>query len=204
MLRRILNFVFLAALNTMLLAPVQATPDSANELDSRMAALQSRIAVLKQGGTGVAPFQKIFDEIDVLVKAGKTEDASQLISNLNTKLSTQENLRDQAKRQSAARVVKVQQVSVPVATGSLAVSKQSSVFSDSTGHKSLGDKINCMKMNLQQMQTNLGMSVGEFQSRIAAVEQQKSLSPEAASAALDKIGADIAKACQARNPVISK
>lgn len=205
---RSLHSMIVLTIMAALSSPVQADPPSISEangagadsvvpdsLRQGMAGLQLRIDALKQSGTGVSPFQRIFNEIESIANAGKTEEAAKMISDLSNKLKTQEGLRDQAKRLGTARGSRVPQSAVVGTAPARAqtVAGQSSGFIDSTGHRSLQDKINCLKVNLNQMQA-LGMSVGAFQSRIAAIERQTGLSQEAAVAELDKVAADMGKA----------
>ena len=214
MLKRSLCFALLVAVQTLLLAPAVADPvASTSEVEKAMATLQSRIAALKQGGTGVGPFQRIYDEIDSLAKEGKSEEAARLMSDLGNKLTTQENLRDQAKQLSATRKVKVQQVTgtATSTTQTAAPSTRSSQgtatartqaasgANDAAGSKSIKDKINCLRMQLQQMQANFGMPVGGFHARLNQAERLAATSPWTAAAEVDKIAADAEKAVQARS-----
>jgi hypothetical protein len=153
--------------------------------------LQLRIETLKQGGTGVAPFQKMFNDIADLTKAGKVKEASQLISDLSSKLSSQEGLRDQAKRVGAGGGIKGQQGTAPVVSAQPA-SKQFN-NPNNTSQRKIQEKVSCLRSHLQEVQ-----NAGEFQSRISSAEQQASSSPDAAFAALMRIEADMMKACHAR------
>lgn len=217
MFKRSLSLALWVSLQTMLLAPVLADPvASASEADKalkELSALQSRIDVLKQGGTGVGPFQRIYDQIDGLSKAGKSEEAAKLMSDLGNKLTTQENLRDQAKQLSSTRKIKVQTVTgsatpatnaadpgtKSAASAATAGTQAASSVGAASGNKSIKDKINCLRMQLQQMQANFGMPVGGFHARLNQAERLAATSPWTASAEVDKIAADAEKAVQARS-----
>ena len=217
MLKRILSLAIVVSLQIALLLPALADDVASNsDLDKGLAALQSRIEALKQGGTGVGPFQRIYDQIDGLAKAGKSEEASKLMTDLGSKLTTQENLRDQAKKLMSTRKVKVQQVTGAASSASTAsTSADNSTGSPSkassgtqaaasgasaaVANKSIKDKINCLRMHLQQMQANFGMPVGGFMARLNQAERLAPTSPWTASAEVDKIAADAERAVQARS-----
>lgn len=57
-----------------------------------------RIDHLRKMGTGVRPFQNAFKDVETQVAAGKTDDLSTKISNLERTLSQQENILQEAKR----------------------------------------------------------------------------------------------------------
>jgi hypothetical protein len=167
-------------------------------LKEKRMVLRSRIEALKQGGTGIKPFQKLFDEIEDLSKAGKAKEASALISELSSKISTQESLRDQAKRTSAGRGVKGQQGSTPVvAAGPQQGWKPGNNFNDANKQKMIQEKVACLRSHLQQMQ-NSGVSCGEFYSRISGAERQCSSSPEAAIASLTRIESEMRSMCPSK------
>ena len=112
-------------------------------------------------------------------------------------------IRDRAKRLGATRRAKVQQAAVSPTAGTQPVWIPDNSGNDAARHKSLPDRINCLKSNLIQMQS-LGMPVSDFFSRIAAVEKQASTSPKVVSSALDKIAEDMAKASIARNEALRR
>lgn len=138
--------------------------------------LQLRIETLKQGGTGVAPFQKMFNDIEELTKAGKTKEASQLINDLTSKLSSQESLRDQAKRVSAGGGVKGQQGNHSASAADLG-SRQpwrpgSGAARDDVAQHANPGIINFIKIKLDEMERN-GHSVGQFRSELRDIENSR-------------------------------
>lgn len=154
--------------------------------------LQSRIETLKQGGTGVAPFQKMFDEIEELTKAGKAKEASLLISDLSTKLSSQESLRDQAKRVGAGGGVKGQQGTHSASSADLGARqpwKPGGTGGNTAQATDFQSHAGWLKNKLDEMERR-GTSVSDLRSRLKDVENQSSkLSPNEVSARLDEIKA---------------
>ena len=202
MLEGTLSLAFLVALNFILVAPATAEPLSISKTDSGktesvvpaplkegMVTLQKRIDTLKQGGTGVAPFQKIYDEVESLANAGNTEAASHLMSDLGFKLSTQESLRAQAKRLGATRVVKVQQ-------HTSAAAASSPPGAENMNNLLMG-KIGCARGLLNKAQAILGSNAGGYNARIDAAEKLSATQPWAAITELSNITADIEKAAEA-------
>jgi hypothetical protein len=138
--------------------------------------LQSRIEALKQGGTGVAPFQKMFNDIEDLTKAGKAKEASQLISDLSTKLSSQESLRDQARRVGAGGGVKGQQGTHSASSADLGP-RQPWRPGGGPGNNAQAQQanpgiINMMKNKLDEMERN-GHSVGQLRAELRDVENSR-------------------------------
>lgn len=155
----------------------------------RRAVLQSRIEALKQGGTGVAPFQKMFNDIEDLTKAGKAKEASQLISDLSTKLSSQESLRDQAKRVGEGRGVKGQQGITAANPGAGQQWKPNSNAGNSAPQNAMDfqSRANWMKNKLDEMESK-GIAISDLRSRLKDVENQSSrLSATEVCARLDEI-----------------
>ncbi len=152
--------------------------------------LQSRIEALKQGGTGVAPFQKMFNEIEDLTKAGKAKEASLLISDLSTKLSSQESLRDQAKRVGAGGGVKGQQGSHSASSADLGARqpwKPGGAGGNTTQVTDFLSQAGWMKNKLDEMERR-GTSVSDLRSRLRDLENQSSkLSSSELCAKLEEI-----------------
>ncbi len=142
--------------------------------------LQSRIDALKQGGTGVAPFQKMFNDIEDLTKAGKTKEASQLIDDLSTKLASQESLRDQAKRVGEGRGVKGQQGTVTASNQQWrpAASAGGNTGSNArTGSADFNSHAGWMFRKLDEMEGK-GISVGDLRTRLRDLERQSTSAPQ--------------------------
>ncbi|MBX9950867.1 MAG: hypothetical protein K2Y39_16975 [Candidatus Obscuribacterales bacterium] len=146
----------------------------------RRAILLSRIESLRQGGTGVAPFQKLFNDIEDLTRSGKAKEASQLISDLSTKLTSQEALRDQAKRTGEGRGVKgTQGTSMPLPPAGSGTSD--SRLSD------FQQRVTWLRNRLTEMDRK-GISVADIRQRLNDAEQQASrLSSAEANSRLEDI-----------------
>ncbi len=201
--------------------PGKVEPSVPASVQEGMVTLQKRIEALKEGGTGVAPFQKIWDQVGELDKAGKAEEASKLMSDLNSKLSTLENLRDQTRRVSAARSVKIQRN-----TGAAAVSTSSGAGNVSgTGNRqmprdlsaaSLGQrgkrshcqprqtKTLCVRQQAFQLQGKFGLPANSYHARINAAEQIAATSPWKALTDLDEISCDMDKAAEGKNSEVTQ
>ncbi|MBC7997261.1 MAG: hypothetical protein IAF58_04940 [Leptolyngbya sp.] len=158
----------------------------------RRAILRSRIEALEQGGTGVGPFQKRFNEIEDLTRAGKEKEASLLITDLNTKLSSQESLRDQAKRVGEGRGLKGQQGSIaaPMVTrqqwrpNGIAGNNASSNATQSPDFRSRVTLMN----NMLDVMEKRGVSTADLRSRLKETERQSaSLSPNEVCSRLEEI-----------------
>ncbi len=142
--------------------------------------LQSRIDALKQGGTGVAPFQKMFNDIEDLTKAGKTKEASLLIDDLSTKLASQESLRDQAKRVGEGRGVKGQQGTVTASNQQWrpATSAGSNTSSSArTGSQEFNSHAGWMFRKLDEMEGK-GISVSDLRTKLRDLERQSTSAPQ--------------------------
>ncbi len=156
--------------------------------------LQSRIAALKQGGTGVAPFEKMFNQIEDLTKSGKEKEASLLIGELSTRLAEQESLRDQAKRVAEGRGVKGQQGTS---------SQSSNMGGNAPGGGKRNDiqgTIAFLKVRIKNL-SSAGVATGDMQQRLDYVEQHAStLAPDAAMSLLDSLRNEVGNAQTAQRP----
>ncbi|HNB21610.1 MAG TPA: hypothetical protein PKZ32_04300 [Candidatus Melainabacteria bacterium] len=165
----------------------------------RRAILQARIESLKQGGTGVAPFQKMFADIEDLTRAGKAKEASQLISDLSTKLSSQEALRDQAKRVGEGRGVKGNQGTTNDDKWHPGAALQASRNAP-LNSSDFQTRIGWMKSRLSELEKS-GVSTADLRQRLNDAEQQgPRLTAQQANARLEDIKCRIMQACQQRFP----
>lgn len=157
----------------------------------RRAILRSRIEALEQGGTGVGPFQKRFNEIEDLTRAGKEKEASLLISDLNTKLSSQESLRDQAKRVGEGRGLKGQQGSMPAPIVTRQQWKQGMAGNNASSDEPQSPDFRsrfALMSNMLDVMEKRGVSTADLRSRLKETERQStSLSPNEVSSKLEEI-----------------
>lgn len=165
----------------------------------KRAVLQSRIEALKQGGTGVAPFQKMFNDIEDLTRAGKTKEASQLIGDLSAKLSSQESLRDQAKRVGEGRGVKGQQ---GTASADLGKNQFRPGRLLPNGAPPAGSPLALLQQRAQEIRShfaemeNRGIATGDFRARLKDVEGQFSKLPaQEAIQRIDDIKSRMMQSC---------
>ncbi len=226
MTNRIIFLTLSVAFNSVLVAPSMADSLSTSEphggrveaaapaaLEEGLATLQKRIEVLKQGGTGVAPFQQIYDQIAELGKSGKADEASKLMSSLGSKLSTLESLRDQARRTSAARSVKGQQsvsaAALSTRPGAGSVDSQSTQqnmdianLSPRPGESALSNNVRqrvfCVRQQALQLEGKYGIPAGAFRARINAAEQLSATAPWKALTDMTEIECDMNKAAEGK------
>ncbi len=172
-------------------APVVTGPQK-----ERRAILQSRIESLRQGGTGVAPFQKLFNDIEDLTRSGKAKEASQLISDLSTKLTSQEALRDQAKRTGEGRGVKGTQGTSVSDAGAKVPWRQAVKGQNDSLLPDFQQRVAWLRNRLTEMDRN-GVSVADIRQRLNDAEQQgPKLSAAEANSRLEDIKNRIIQAGQ--------
>jgi hypothetical protein len=98
----------LSTLTLQDVSPPKAPNVEPGEQFERRLLVWERIEKLRKQGTGVVPFQKIFANVEAMVKSGKTDEIGQQLSYLEGKLADQEELCKQAK--SAQRGIGVSSV----------------------------------------------------------------------------------------------